>query len=202
MEYRRFPPGQSPVSTFEFHEHRERAPHLEQGAHRARLEMAEVLIADYFLNHKHNEGSNTVVDLGCGDGGLMQLVEAKQSPRTVIIGYDFQPTNLEGWKERHVAGLPKNFIEKWSQIPEANLYVLTEVLEHLEEPHRAVQRVADRGAALVASSPLFEHEGSIDGCHNWAWDREGYIKMIEGSGFQVVRWERVDWSQVLLAVPR
>lgn len=202
MEYRRFPAGQSQVSTFAYHEHRDRAPHLEQDAHRGRIELARDLIVWYA------SGVRTpivhVVDLGCGDGGLLQLLQPYEhgDPRIDATGYDFAPANVAGWADRLVDGQTLDFIKDWEKIELADLYVLTEVLEHLEEPHEAVRRVAERGAALVCSSPWIEHEGSIDGSHAWAWDMPGYIAMLEGAGFNVVRSERWTWSQVHLAVPR
>lgn len=199
MEYRRFPPGQSQVSTFEFHEHRERAPHLEQGAHRERL-----LTAAKFVKRWDGDDPRMdvkVIDLGCGDGGLVSEI---MQMGIDVRGYDFQPTNVEGWIARGVDQLCSavNFVNDWGYISNADLYILTEVLEHLEEPHEMVQRVADRGAALIASSPYHEHAGSIDACHNWAWDVPGYIAMLEANGMCVIGTELVSgWSQVHLAVP-
>jgi 2-polyprenyl-3-methyl-5-hydroxy-6-metoxy-1,4-benzoquinol methylase len=201
MEYRRFPPGESVVSTFEFHEHRERAPHLEQSAHRGRLLVAERMVRNYLFSYskwKHVR----VTDLGCGDGGLLQLM---LRPEVDAIGYDFQPSNEAGWRERGVNALACDFTDFniWVDvIRKADIYVMSEVLEHLEEPRTMVRRVANRGAALVASSPYHEHEGSIDGCHNWAWDVEGYQQMLTECGMKVVNTELVSgWSQVHLAVP-
>jgi SAM-dependent methyltransferase len=202
MEWRRFPPGESFVSTFEYHEHRERAPHLEQDQHTARLKMACQLIVDFATDHR--SPATYVIDLGCGDGGLLQLLKPyeQNDPRIYASGYDFQPTNAVGWTERGVDAQRRNFVQDWPLVEQADLYVLTEVLEHLEDPHRVARRVSERGAALVCSSPWMEHEGSIDGSHAWAWDMPGYVAMLEGAGFKVIRSERVTWSQVHLAVPR
>jgi 2-polyprenyl-3-methyl-5-hydroxy-6-metoxy-1,4-benzoquinol methylase len=205
MEYRRFQPGESTVSTFAYHEHRDRAPHLEQADHRERLEMARNLVVEYALRYGRGPSVTDVVDLGCGDGGLLQLLKRYEDgdPKIHAIGYDFTPANAVGRAERGVDGQTMDFIEQWEEnIELADLYVLTEVLEHLEDPHEMVRRVAERGAALVCSSPWVEHEGSIDASHAWAWDMPGYVEMIENSGLRVVRSERVTWAQVHLAVPR
>jgi len=202
MEYRRFSPGESTVSTFAYHEHRERAPHLEQDGHRERLLMARDLVVHFAMGH--HAPITHVVDLGCGDGGLLQLLQPYEhgDPRIDATGYDFAPANIYGWVERLVDGVSLDFVTDWDRIELADLYVLTEVLEHLEDPHEMVRRIAERGAALVCSSPWIEHQGSIDASHAWAWDMPGYVAMLEGAGFQVVQSERVTWSQVHLAVPR
>src|SRR5262249_11972954 len=102
MEWRRFPPGQSPVSTFAYHEHRERAPHLEQGTPRGRMELAFDLIIEFASTHR--SPATHVVDLGCGDGGMLQLLKPyeQNDPKIHARGYDFQPSNAAGWVERGV----------------------------------------------------------------------------------------------------
>lgn len=204
MEYRRFQPGESTVSTFAYHEHRERVPHLEQPGHRERLLMARDLIVQFAIESNKRTVITHVVDLGCGDGGLLQLLQPYEhgDPRIDATGYDFAPANIDGWVERMVDGVPFDFVTDWDRVELADLYVMTEVLEHLEDPHGAAQKVAERRAALVCSSPWIEHEGSIDASHAWAWDMPGYVAMLEGAGFAVVRSERVIWSQVHLAVPK
>lgn len=203
MEYRRFPRGQSPVSTFSYHEHRERAPHLEQPTHRGRLELAVdtvCLVIDY-LEHL-DRPSLRVVDLGCGDGGLLQLLQSSRCGAGVIArGYDFQPSNAAGWGERGVRAESLNFIDNWSEVLHADVYVCTEVLEHLEDPHHLLRRVRARNAALVCSSPHDEHEGSIDASHNWAWDFPGYRALVDDADFDTVHHMTVDRFQVIGAVP-
>jgi len=196
MEYRRFPKGESVVSTFEFHEHRERARHLEEGAHRDRLIMARDLVAQ-FCSGRH---MTFVADLGCGDGGLLQLLG--EMPTINAHGYDFAPANAAGWTERNVEAYALDFVNELHFVPYVDLYVLTEVLEHLEDPYGLLVSLRERKGALVCSSPWIEHEGSIDGCHNWAWDVEGYTAMLSACGFNVIRSEKVSWSQVHLAVPK
>lgn len=190
MEYRRFPAGKSEVSTFEYHRDRARAPHLEQSAHKYRMYWAKRLVME--------SKAKTVIDLGCGDGGLMSLLCAEG---VEISGYDFAPANVSGWEERGVQGFAIDFVQCWEDIPRADLYMMTEVLEHLEEPEQAVRRVAVRGSMVVASSPWNETPNSIDACHNWAWDMIGYANLFNRAGMEIVRHVQAEWSQVVLAKP-
>lgn len=199
MEYRRFPPGESPVSTFAYHEHRERAPHLEQPMHQWRLSEAARMVTDFVREHRSPR--THIIDLGCGDGGLMSLIQQMNGDYVDVSGYDFQPTNAAGWTERGVRAESLDFVSEWDRVPRADLYVCTEVLEHLEEPHELLRKIRERDAAVVCSSPHDEHEGSIDASHNWAWDVGGYTEMINGAGFHVIAIAVAGRFQVQMATP-
>ena len=73
------------------------------------------------------------------------------------------------------------------------------MLEHLADPHEAVRWVGKHSPWLVCSSPHDEHPGSYDECHAWAWDVDGYARLVEQGGYRVVRHEVVDRFQVVLA---
>ena len=202
------------VSTFDFHKDRERAPHWEQDTHRPRLEKAIEFCR--LAWHRQNDiiqtraeavrsdpafRSPVIVDLGCGDGGLVrQLLDHGAT----AYGYDFQPSNAAGWVARGIREtwmFEKNFVVDWDAVMWADIYVITEVLEHLTNPHKALRRIRDRNAQLVCSSPATEHALSHDECHAWAWDEAGYAMMIKQAGFQIERHERVGMFQVVWAVP-
>lgn len=196
-EYKLFEDDIPHVSTAAFHEHRERAPHLEQPAHKARLIQAADFVREAALDASKQV---TVSDLGCGDGGLLSLI----SPMPAVSscwGYDFQPSNKKGWRDRGVtAYLQDAFGPNKHNLQYGSVSITTEVLEHLANPHRAVHFLSGRSSYLIASSPYDEHAGSHDECHAWAWDMEGYKAMIEANGFTVIRHVAIDKKfQVLLA---
>lgn len=197
MEWKLFTDDVAYVSTAEFHSDRERAPHLEQPDHRPRLEVAAELVraACRTIVTKFP----TVVDLGCGDGGLLSLLN--DDAYITAVGFDFQPSNAAGWKERQVHAELRNFVEQWASIPYANVYVMTECLEHLTDPHKAVARVLKRGAHIIASSPFTETGEEHDGLHAWAWDHAGYADMLATAGFTVVEHRSVGRYQVIWGRP-
>jgi 2-polyprenyl-3-methyl-5-hydroxy-6-metoxy-1,4-benzoquinol methylase len=128
-EYRFFEGSVPYVATARFHEHRERAPHLEQQAHRGRLSRVAHLIRTL--------RPNSVVDLGCGDGGLLSLIKDIDS-----WGYDFQPSNAAGWAERGVAVELHDIFDPAAEVRWGEVAVMTEVLEHIANPHGVVGWVA------------------------------------------------------------
>jgi len=201
-EYKLFVDDVAHVSTYAFHEHRERAPHLEQGIHQGRLQLA----ADFVREAVDRVETRvtvpcTVIDLGCGDGGLLSLIS--RLPWVNAYGFDFQPSNKQGWDERNVKAYGLDFVNEFDGIGDADVYVMTEVLEHLTDPHGFVKKIRDRGdgVQLVASSPFTEHAGSHDECHAWAWDQDGYRALMVQAGFNVVRHETTGMFQVIHAVP-
>lgn len=191
VEYRFFDEGTCPyVSTFRFHVDRERAPHLEQEMHQARLLRTADLIQSL--------EPSTVVDLGCGDGGLLSLLKSKDIK---AWGYDFQPSNWIGWHDREVEASLHDVFNTKAVYEWAELAVVTEVLEHLAEPHEVVRWIAENARFIVASSPWGdtpEHHGVE---HAWGWDFDGYAELFRPH-FETLHHERVTWSQIFVGQSR
>lgn len=186
-----------PVSTAEFHRDRVRAPHLEQPGHRERLLKAAALVETVCALE---DRPLTLSDLGCGDGGLLSVVQG--NPRITAWGYDFHPASREGWLERGVTATACDvFNGDRSQVRLGDIAVMTEVLEHLADPHGAVRWAATGSEWLVASSPAVENDVFHDACHAWAWDLDGYRALVEQAGFETVSQELVvaDTTQIILA---
>lgn len=195
MEWKLFEGDRPHVSTFEFHEHRERAPHLEQLAHIARLNKA----ADFLRLIATANPMATWIDLGCGDGGLLSLVGAEFEH---AWGYDFAPANVAGWRERGVEAYAEDVFNgdfiKFVMEP-VTVVSCTEVLEHLANPHQVVADLRERAKYLVASSPANEDAACHAGEHAWAWDNTGYAKMIMDGGWRIMAHHMVWPFQVVLA---
>lgn len=194
MQARLFPDGTIPeCATPGWYADRERAPHLEQGVHQPRLKKAVEFVA-----HAVDLGGTEVVDLGAGDGGLLSCLRPLLDDWTIDAwGYDLQPSNIDGARERCVnVTLADVLVDKimWGDIA-----VATEMLEHLVDPHQFVATIAEHCRFLVASSPAFETADSHYAFHLWAWDMDGYRQLVEQAGFTVVRHDLAGEFQVLLA---
>ncbi len=182
-EWRLFDGDTPHVPTFADHEHRDRAPHLEQPLHRDRLLTAADTIRG--LNPA------SVVDLGCGDGGLLSLLHGIPA-----WGYDFHPASAVAWAERGIAAerldvFNARHVPRWGQ-----LAVMTEVLEHLADPHGVVEWVSRNTEFVVASSPKDETGDGHADCHAWAWDMDGYRALFEPH-FEILDHVPVGWSQLI-----
>lgn len=189
------------VSTAEFHQDRARAPHLDQPGHRPRLERARDLVVqaaeELIATACIADGPVTVSDLGCGDGGLLSLLAAH--PGIEGRGYDFQPSNAAGWAERDVTAAAYDvFGADRDKVSVGQVAVVTEVLEHLADPHGAVRWIGEHARWIVASSPWQERPGRHDECHAWAWDLAGYQALIRQGGYAIEAHERVGPFQLIL----
>jgi hypothetical protein len=184
------------VSTAEFHEHRERAAHLEQAGHRPRLIRAAGFVAG--AARMAGLPDVSVSDLGCGDGGLLSLVQPYVS---AAWGYDFAPANVPGWAERGVKAEQLDvFGTDRDKVRFGTVTVVTEVLEHLADPQAAVRWIGEHSRYIVASSPWDERPDMHDECHAWAFDRPGYRELTEQGGYRILHHEDVGRFQVVLGV--
>lgn len=192
----RFFEGDVPyVSTAEFHADRGRAPHLEQAHHRPRLLRAAELAVMAMATMGR---TGTVSDLGCGDGGLLSLLHTRYGLE--CWGYDFAPANMVGWIERGVSAQQMDvFGADRDKIEFGDVTVVTEVLEHIADPHGAVRWIGEHSPWIVASSPHTEGPWGHDECHAWAWDPDGYRALIEQGGYEIVEHNGLTPFQIILA---
>lgn len=183
-EWRLYDPGHLPdYFTAAWHQQRPHAPHLEQPVHYQRMHLAAKLAGEAVAL-----GGRHIVDLGCGDGGMLTLLQQHAVP---CWGYDLMPANIHvaRW-ERGVTAYLKDFVD--DPVEWAHIAVITEVLEHLQDPHNMVERIARNCRYVVASSPADETDQSHDEVHAWAFDEAGYNALFTVAAITVLRHELVN----------
>jgi hypothetical protein len=190
MEWKLFNGEASIYASEDWHKDRDAANHLKQKSHRPRM-----MQALEYTKEAINLGATTVVDLGCGDGGFLSLLH---SCDIQCWGYDITPNNVDFARNvRNVDARLTNF--KGNDIVYGDVAILTEVLEHLEDPHGVIKSLPCK--YLIASSPFNENDKNHPPYHIWAWDEEGYQKMISDNGYTILKNTTASgWSQIVLAV--
>jgi hypothetical protein len=181
--------------TAEWYSGRDHAPHAEQDIHKARM----LAVAEKAVAVMDNYDLRSVVDLGAGDGGMLDLISKRALgffhdyvPPSAFKywGYDLQANNVDYARAaRKVDVMLRDFIDE--PIEWGDLAVITECLEHLQYPHQMVRRIFENAKVVIASSPASETAESHDACHVWVWDMEGYRLMFEAAGFTVIDHEMV-----------
>jgi hypothetical protein len=141
-------------------------------------------------------GGVAICDIGSCDGGLLELIR----PEYTAFGYDVIGVSIKyGCKVRGVDLRFGNVTGDYT-LELAPVVVCTEMLEHLEDPHKFLWDLKQREIQYaVFSSPHSETAEYHEWNHAWAWDREGYSKMIESSGWEIVSHIDVEWSQQIVA---
>lgn len=195
-EWQLFEPGTIPeFTTSTWYAGRDRPPHIDEEAHRGRLDLAGSFVAQTV----NGGGIDSVVDLGCGDGGLLSLLAGPTFTMAFDVsmwGYDLPHNGSSAAESRGVDVRYADVVH--DDIEWGDMAVCTEMLEHLIDPHAFVRRIAEHSAWIVASSPFTETNQSHYGYHTWAWDQAGYYALVEQAGYDVVRHETWSMFQVVL----
>lgn len=209
MEHRLFDPENPPEWLDpKWWRDRPHCDHLgaETGAHTARLQAAAEL-AGKAAGPMPGLGEivTMIVDLGAGDGALLELV----GRRPYAWGYEIIRADVE--HARKVRGVEVHLREVRSALETGGLslgapsyqncvVVLTEVLEHMADPHGFLKLLHARPEVryVVASSPWKETPEQHEWNHAWCWDTIGYEHMFKAAGFEARELQQVEWSQLWL----
>lgn len=206
-EHRLFDPANPPEWLDpEWWRDREHCDHLGSptGAHVARLKAAAAAAVKATGPFPELGGIVApIIDLGAGDGALLELVGRQPH----AWGYDIIRADVRYARdvrgvEVHLCNVARELEDDGLSLgaPEygISVVVLTEVLEHMADPHSFLAKLHARSEVrfVVASSPHSETPEQHEWNHAWAWDTLGYDRMFREAGFRGLECEQVEWSQV------
>lgn len=127
---------------------------------------------------------DAILDPACGDASIL---EASYRLRP------FQHAILSDASEAQIEAITPSFPHEKRALDLFSAFdtlatvvdciVLTEILEHLEDPQAALRVARLRGNALVASSPIGDPESGRNHEHLWAWDVQSYGEELEEAGW-------------------
>ena len=126
-----------------------------------------------------------VADLSCGNGEIARRIAG----RSTILG-DF----ALGY------GITGPIEETAARVGWVNVWVLSETLEHVDDPVAVLREIRPRAGHLVLSTPL-ECWDDTNGEHCWSWDREGVEELLGEAGWMVTAFDSVDsrtWGEPYL----
>ena len=123
----------------------------------------------------------TIVDLSAGGGKI-----AKEIGR--YFGVEPFLSDLSYKYGYAMHGPMEDVIE---HIPDWDLWINTETVEHLEDPDYILRRGREKAKRMLLSTPTLEKvERQAEG-HLWVWDRAGVERMCVAAGWRPVHFEQI-----------
>lgn len=135
------------------------------------------------------EDVGSVADLSCGNAEIARSLDAE----VTILG-DVAP----GY------GLMGPIEETLLVLPNVDLFICSETLEHLDDPEHVLRRIRQVTRYLVVSTPVDAWSDHGNPEHYWAWDREAVEAMFRAAEFDLVVYNALDmrpgWSPYCFGV--
>ena len=122
---------------------------------------------------------STVADLSCGDAYIIDRVGASTKYRG-----DFAP----GYE------LTGPIEETINKIPVVDLFILSETIEHIDDPDTLLKQIRGKAKHLILTTPLGEKDDQ-NPQHYWGWDKEDMRKMLENAGFNLEIYQELEFTE-------
>lgn len=115
------------------------------------------------------ETVQTAADLSCGSAAVLRALDIPELHLgDYAAGYQY-------------TGPIEQTID---EIPDVDLFVCTETLEHLDHPDTVLEQIREKSRLLVLSTPVDNWDDrNLE--HYWAWSEADVIAMLETAGFAV-----------------
>jgi hypothetical protein len=131
---------------------------------RATIEMGKWLSLQFPIN--------SIADLSTGNSAIPKGIASEEA--TLYLGDFASGYDLQG-----------PISETIKKIPHVDLFVLSETIEHLEDPESILKKIRAKSDLLLLSTPIGEdHSGNPE--HLWGWDQDGLLSILNKSGWTEV----------------
>jgi hypothetical protein len=117
-----------------------------------------------------------VADLSAGDAFIIKGLDCIRT----FIG-DYAP-------HYEYTGAIEQTIE---QIPDVDLYICSETLEHLDNPVAVLKQIRQKTKYLLLTTPHAKWD-DVNEEHYWAWDKDGIAELLAEAGFETVSFELLE----------
>ncbi|HAR62380.1 MAG TPA: class I SAM-dependent methyltransferase [Candidatus Margulisbacteria bacterium] len=155
----------------------------------------------------------TLLDAGCGEGYLLRVLHERLLAPPELNGFELVPELLEQAKIKLPAAQlwEDNIYASTCKDEAYELVVCTEVLEHLEDPGKALSelfRISSRYVIVsVPHEPFFRLSSLLRGKylkqfgnhpgHLQLWGRSGFLDLVKAYGTVVAIASPFPWTMVL-----
>lgn len=169
--------------------------------HTLRVETTSALLSWTLDQYK----CSRIADLACGDGSIVftALENSAHDPKKVILG-DISNQNID-WikgvaldpkiKFEFLLGDIKNTI---NEIDRVDIMILTEILEHVNEPKELLAKISEKSKYLLLSTPDIEKvpPSNLNVEHLWSWNRDNILEMLVRAGFEIELEEKLNFREL------
>lgn len=133
---------------------------------------------------------NSIADLSCGDGAIVDLLlfEFPNLVSKVVLG-DFTPGYPYEGKLEYTLD---QFIEDHRE--GVDLYVLSETLEHLDEPGYILNKITQCAKYILLTTPCNETLENPE--HYWAWGSEDIHNTLIETGWEPLAFELLEFEKL------
>lgn len=142
------------------------------------------------LIEKYRSQIRSAADLSCGDGALLNMISHRLT-RAVLGDLNGVPVSAAVSCRARVletighAALP----ESLTHLDPVDLFILSETLEHMDDPDDLLRRLGDVARYLFVSTPLEESADSGNLEHYWSWGQADVHRMLEAAGWSPLELE-------------
>lgn len=121
----------------------------------------------------------SLVDLSCGDGAVLRGIQAGVRHEVdVTFGDMVFADHLD------LIGKIEDTLESFSTHARPwNMLVLTETLEHLEDPDLVLRLARSRFDSLLVTTPIDETDAHGNEEHYWSWSEDDVLDMLTTAGW-------------------
>jgi 2-polyprenyl-3-methyl-5-hydroxy-6-metoxy-1,4-benzoquinol methylase len=132
----------------------------------------------------------SVMDPACGDGSIVMTADRLHSIQFAHFG-DISKPNIDHVIETSGKGRGWSFRccatdDRITDVSSVDVMVLTEILEHLDDPDHTLRLARGKARYLIASSPEMRPDQVDDNPeHLWMFDREGYGSMLIDADWRI-----------------
>ena len=121
-------------------------------------------------------GRRRVADLSCGDAAVARALP------------DVQELYLGDLVHNDAYQFHGRIEDTIHQLPVVDLFILSETLEHLDNPWRVLELIREHAHCIVLTTPLDERDdGNPE--HYWGWDEEGVRQLLKDADWTPGRYE-------------
>lgn len=113
-----------------------------------------------------------VVDLSCGDGALLNMLDLGADGRKTYGDLVWTPT-------LDVIGPIEESVKSMS----GDMLICSETLEHLDDPDQVLRDACTNFEWIVITTPLGEDDQEKNYEHYWGWDILGVAAMLQSTGW-------------------